>query len=81
LNAPDEPPKIIEVISTGSIDIPESLDLTITDIKVTELKTKSIVTWKDLADAESYNIYKKIAENKIELIENVSEARFEVDII
>mgnify|MGYP002859003140 CR=1 FL=1 len=59
----------------------EELDLTIKDIEVTELKTKSIVTWKKLDDAESYNVYKKIAENKIELIENVIDPRFEVEII
>ena len=70
--------EIIEVIDESPVET--DLDLTVTDIKVTELKTKSILTWKDLEDAEKYNIYKKIADNKISLIETTTEARFEIEI-
>jgi hypothetical protein len=50
------------------------------DIKVTELKTKSILTWMELSDAESYNIYKKTGDNTVTLIESVTEARYEIAI-
>ncbi len=71
--------EIIEIIDDNKMEETE-LDLTIVDIQVTELKTKSILTWKDLEDAESYNIYKKIEENKVTLIENTTEARYEIEI-
>ena len=85
LNAPVEEPaeeevEVIETIEATPAEVPEELDLGITDIEVTELKTKSVLTWKKLDDAESYNIYKKIADNKIQLIESVSEPRFEIEI-
>lgn len=70
--------EIIEEI-TETI-VPEDLDLQIRDIEVTELKTKSILTWKELDDAESYNIYKKTGENQVTLIESVTEARYEIEI-
>ncbi len=79
--------------STVVIEVPEEdetppptpvvlkeLDLTISNIQVTELKTKSILTWQPLDDATSYNIYKKIGPKKIELIANVTEPRYEIPI-
>lgn len=69
---------ITEEIS--EVTIPDELDLQIQDIEVTELKTKSILTWKQLSDAESYNIYKKTGDNTITLIENIQEARYEIAI-
>lgn len=57
---------------------PAELNLKITGIKVTELKTKSIITWDELPDARSYNIYKKISDTKIELLENVKVPRYEI---
>ncbi len=74
-----------EVIVTEEIEeaTPKNiteLDLDITGIKLTELKTKSILTWDELKEAESYNIYKKIADNKVQLIENTASARFELEI-
>ncbi len=77
--ATEEKPTVIETIN--STETPTELNLTITGIELTELKTKSILTWDAVADASSYNIYKKISENQIELIENVEEARYEIDII
>lgn len=73
LNAAEE---IIE-----EVIVPDELDLTVRDIKVTELKTKSILTWAELSDAESYNIYKKTGDNTITLIESVTEPRYEIAIV
>lgn len=82
LEAPSEEPKVEEVIEiiedTPADDI--ELDLSIVDIEVTELKTKSVITWKKLEDAEKYNVYKKIADNKVSLIETTTEARYEIEI-
>lgn len=70
--------EVIEIIDETPVET--DLDLTITDIEVTELKTKSILTWKALEDAEKYNIYKKIDDNKISLIETTTESRYEIEI-
>lgn len=80
---PEEEPKqdleaAEEIIE--EVIIPDELDLKVRDIKVTELKTKSILTWKELSDAESYNIYKKTGDNTVTLIESVQEARYEITI-
>ncbi len=56
------------------------LDLSIKDIQVVELKTRSVITWAELPDARSYNIYKKSADGQIELLENVKKPRFEIAI-
>lgn len=58
----------------------EKKDLKITWLKLVELKTKSILTWDKLEDAESYNVYKKIEDGWLELIDNVKEPRFEIEI-
>jgi hypothetical protein len=42
------------------------------------LKSKSILTWDSLKDAESYNVYKKLENWNLEFIENVVEPKFEV---
>lgn len=70
--------KVIETIETTVA--PSELNLKITGIKLTELKTKSILTWDVVTEAISYNIYKKIDDTKVELIENVVEPRFELEI-
>lgn len=69
---------VIETIPTRTNTPTENLDLTIKNIKVTELKERSIITWDALLDAESYNIYKKISDTQVELIDNVKEARYEI---
>ena len=56
------------------------LDLSIQDIQVVELKTRSVITWAELPDARSYNVYKKSADGQIELLENVKKPRFEIAI-
>jgi len=55
-------------------------DLKITGLKLVELKTKSILTWNKVKDAESYNVYKKLKNWKFELVTNVDEPKFEVEI-
>jgi hypothetical protein len=42
------------------------------------LKSKSILTWDELKDAKSYNVYKKLEDWNLEFIENVVEPKFEV---
>lgn len=72
--------KIVENIElTNNGNTP--LELAIKNIEVTELKTKSVITWDKAKDAESYNIYKKISDNQIELIEKINEARYEIEIV
>ena len=71
---------MVEEIEVNAASEPSDLNLTITDIEVTELKTKSIITWKALDDAESYNIYKKISDTQIELIDTITEPRYEIEI-
>jgi len=55
-------------------------DLKITWLKLVELKTKSILTWDKLEEAKSYNVYKKYEDWKLELIVNVTEPKFEIEI-
>lgn len=57
----------------------EKKDLKITGIKVVELRSKSIVTWDEVEWAESYNVYKKEKDQKLELIWNVSIPEFEIE--
>jgi hypothetical protein len=54
-------------------------DLKITGIKVVELKSKSILTWDETPGAESYNLYKKIKDDDLELIANVKKPEFEIE--
>ena len=56
------------------------MDLGIKDLKIVALKTKSVLTWLKLPDATKYEVYKKLEWEKIELIETVSEPRFEIAI-
>lgn len=73
--APDEPK-----VETWAI-VPEVKDpLKIEDIKLTVLKTKSILTWKKNEKAESYNIYKQNGSGALDFIVNVVEPYFEVNI-
>lgn len=53
----------------------------ITNLQLTKLKTKSILSWDPIAEAISYNIYKQLEWNKLVLVQNVTEPRFEVDIV
>ncbi len=56
------------------------IDLWIKDLKIVTLKTKSVLTWLKLPDAIKYKVYKKLEWEKLELIETVTEPRFEIAI-
>lgn len=77
LQVADEPVLIEETAET----VEENRELKITWLKLVELKTKSILTWDEIEDVESYNVYKKVSEWELELIENVETPRFEVEIV
>lgn len=81
-SAPEEE-RVIEEI--GIAGTPQErvgdLNLGIRNLRVTELKERSIISWDPVIDAESYNVYKKINDRQVELIANVVENRFEVDIV
>lgn len=61
--------------------INEELDLSIKWLKLTELKTKSVLTWDKVKWAWSYNIYKRISWVKFELIDNVTEPWYSINIV
>lgn len=56
------------------------VDLWIRNLKIVQLKTKSVLTWDKLNDAVKYEVYKKIPGNKLELIDTVKEAKYEIPI-
>lgn len=59
----------------------EELDLAITWVELTELKTKSVLVWSKIKWAWSYNIYKKGDEKwKLEFIDNVKTPSFSINI-
>ncbi|MCH8518403.1 hypothetical protein LAT59_01375 [Candidatus Gracilibacteria bacterium] len=81
--APEEEDRIIEEIGIRGTpqERASDLDLRIRNIRVTELKERSIITWDPVPDAESYNVYKRINERQVELIANVQETRYEIPIV
>ncbi|MCP4522745.1 MAG: hypothetical protein GY828_00840 [Candidatus Gracilibacteria bacterium] len=52
----------------------------IKNLKVTTLKTKSVLTWDKIKDIKEYEVHKKTAKDKTELITTVQTNRFEVEI-
>ena len=62
------------------IIIKEEKDFSIKNLKVTELKTKSILTWDAIKDVESYEVYKQIENGSPEIITTVTEPRFELEV-
>ncbi|MDD3145034.1 MAG: hypothetical protein PHV23_02885 [Candidatus Gracilibacteria bacterium] len=74
----------IELKSADPVITPEiksdKKDLKITGLKLVELKTKSILTWDSVDGAKSYNVYKKLEDENLELIVNVVEPKFEIEI-
>ena len=73
-----EPEPIPVVVPKEIINIE---DLEITGLKLVELKTKSVLTWDKIDIADSYNIYKRLDDSRLELIQNVKEEKFEVEIL
>ncbi len=53
----------------------------ITNLQLTKLKTKSILSWDPITEALSYNIYKQLWWNQLVLVDNVKEPRYEVNIV
>ncbi len=53
----------------------------VSNLNLTKLKTKSILSWDPIKEAISYNIYKQLELNKIVLIDNVKEPRYEINIV
>jgi hypothetical protein len=39
-----------------------------------------VLTWKELPDAVEYEVYKKMKEDKLELIQKVTKPRYEIAI-
>jgi len=53
-------------------------NLTITWLKVVELKTKSVLSWNPITWVKSYSVYQKTPDGSLQLINTTSEPRFEV---
>jgi hypothetical protein len=75
---PKEEPKV--ELTAAEPKIEKEKDYSIKNLKVTELKTKSVLTWDAVEDVESYEIYKQIQNGKPEIITTVSEPRFELEV-
>ncbi|MDP2090294.1 MAG: hypothetical protein Q8K30_01735 [Candidatus Gracilibacteria bacterium] len=66
------------VVAAATCD--ENKEYNVSGLKLVELKTKSVLTWDKLEGVESYNVYKKLENGEFELIQNVLEPKFEVQI-
>lgn len=56
-------------------------DLVIKNVKLTKMKTKSVLSWDKIDKASSYNVYKKNKTTwELELVQNVTEPRIEINI-
>ena len=80
LNSGDTEP--VEVTTVEIEPTPtEAPDLLVSDLKVVELKSKSILTWSATEWADSYKIYKKATkESNYELVDTIEETHYEVAI-
>ena len=67
-------------ISEPSEDL-NAANLDITGLKLTMLKTKSVLTWDEVKAASSYNVYKKSNDGELELIDNTVEPRYEIAVV
>ncbi|PIE85422.1 hypothetical protein CSA08_02495, partial [Candidatus Gracilibacteria bacterium] len=56
-------------------------DTKVTGLKLTKLKTKSVLNWNKVKDASKYNVYKKLSNGEIELVKTVEEPVFTIDIV
>lgn len=50
-------------------------------LTLTKLKTKSVLTWDPISWVQGYNVYKKLSDWSLELVDRTIEPRFEVEII
>lgn len=60
--------------------IEEGPDLSIKNLKLVTLKSKSVLTWDEVDEALNYNVYKENKDWELELFSNVEEPRFEIEI-
>lgn len=90
-------PQIVQVCaswatSTWTVDCPDCEEFCswktetkkiykITNLQLTKLKTKSILSWDPISEATWYNVYKQLEWNKLSLVDTVTEARYEVPIV
>ncbi len=68
------------IITSTWTECSENIEHKITWLKLVELKTKSILTWDKIIGVNGYNVYKKLENWEFELIENVSDSKFEIEI-
>lgn len=76
-----EPEEEEEKEETPLLTSAEAKDLTIKELKLISLKSKSILTWKAIDDVEGYNVYKQDTDGNLELIKKVTEPKIEIDIL
>lgn len=62
-------------------DYNSPVDLWIKNLKIVQLKTKSVLTWDKLEDAIKYEVYKKMVWDELELIDTVELPKYEVNMI
>ncbi|NDK07926.1 hypothetical protein EOM39_01615 [Candidatus Gracilibacteria bacterium] len=53
----------------------------INNLRLTKLKTKSILSWDPIDEAVSYNIYKQLPSNQLVLVDNVRIPSYEIPIV
>ncbi|USN59107.1 MAG: hypothetical protein H6767_03335 [Candidatus Peribacteria bacterium] len=73
----DTPEVAVETSEEPKVEKP---DLTITGLKVVTLKSKSVITWDEIEAATGYRVYKKLENGEMELVEEVTEPRFSLEI-
>ena len=77
---PKEEPKVDLTAAEPEVEKEVKKDYSIKNLKVTELKTKSVLTWDAVEDVESYEIYKQVENGNPEIITTVNEPRFELEV-
>ena len=58
-----------------------STNLAVKWLKLVKLKSKSVLSWDKLENAESYNVYKKSNKWDFELLENINTNKYEIEIL
>lgn len=73
---PVKPEPVVEPVEPKNLPAAEPASTKPTNIKVTKYNTKTLLTWNKVADAESYNIYKKDKSGELNLIDTTKENRY-----
>ncbi len=71
--------KPVKIETTNSWTINKKLNLNITWLKLVTLKTKSILTWDELEDAQDYDVYQKNDDWEFEFVQSVEEPVIEIE--